>query len=81
MSDTFRIGVYRPLKDDVSRTSNFTRAAGDYSRLGLECFNQCISPQEEVSSDGLRGMEKRCMDGCLTVHLQNFTAYGTQYSQ
>ena len=81
MSETFRIGLYRPLKDDVSRTSNFVRAASDYSRLGVNCFNQCIDPNAEVSSDSLRGMEKRCMDGCLTVYIQNFTTYGTQYGR
>lgn len=69
MSDTFRIGQFRPLKDDTVRAGAFTRAAGDYSNLGVDCFNQCVNPTEEVSVDKLRGMEKRCMDGCLTVHL------------
>jgi len=39
MSDTFRIGLFRPLKEDAVRAGAFTRAAGDYSSLGVNCFN------------------------------------------
>lgn len=81
MDEVVRIRLFRPLKDDTARAGAFIRAATDYSRLGLDCFNQCIDPGSKVSEDTLRGMEKRCMDGCLTVNLQNFTIYGTQFGQ
>ena len=80
MSD-FPMPLYRPLVDPVSKASNFNRSAGIYGQLSIDCFNACIDPEKEVSADTLRGMEKRCMDGCLTVSLQNFTIYGTQYTQ
>ena len=77
----FRIGIHRgPLRPSQS-TGSFVRAAADYSRLGIDCFNQCVDPDNNFSVDTLRGMEKRCMDGCLTVNLQNFTIYGTQYGR
>ena len=76
MSDNFR-GVYRPLRTSTFKAAAFTRAAGQYSQLGIDCFNQCVDPGKDVENDRLAGIEKRCMDGCLTANLQNFTIYGT----
>lgn len=71
-------GIHRSIQSDTYKAGRFIRAAGDYSNLGIGCFNQCIDPNTNAFEvDTLRGMEKRCMDGCLTVYLQNFTAYGT----
>ena len=84
MSDSdipVRIGIHRSPRTEPERAGVFISAAQDYSRLGISCFNQCIDPNGEVTKDTLRGMEKRCMDGCLTVNLQNFSIYGTQFSR
>ena len=72
-------GIHRQLHSDTYKAGRFIRAAADYSELGIGCFNQCIDPDNNFDVDTLRGMEKRCMDGCLTVNLQMFTAYGTQF--
>ena len=79
--ENFRPQVHRTLKTEPFRATNFIRAAEDYSSLGLLCFNSCVDPGQEVSADTVRGMEKRCMDGCLTLQLQMFSQYGTQFGQ
>ena len=79
MSDQFRMGLYKPVQSESIRAANYIRASTDYARLGIDCFNACVDPDQDVKEATLRGMEKRCMDGCATVKLQNFTIYGTQY--
>jgi hypothetical protein len=79
MSD-FRMPFYKAVPDPARQSGAFIRAASDYSQLGIDCFNMCVDPNKEVTQDQIRGMEKRCMDGCLTVNLQIFTTYGTQFS-
>ena len=71
MSDDYamRPGIHRPLKSDAVRAGAFISAASSYSQLGIDCFNLCIDPGQEISADTIRGMEKRCMDGCLSVNL------------
>ena len=72
MSDdvpTLRPGIHRRVTSDTFKAGRFIRAAGDYSSLGINCFNSCVDPDNNFSVDTLRGMEKRCMDGCLTVNL------------
>ena len=40
MSDyIFRVGVHRPVQNEVQKTGAFVRAASDYSQLGIDCFN------------------------------------------
>lgn len=79
MSDDYTMGsgIFHPLKSETARAGSFIRCASDYSKVGVDCFNMCVDPGQDVAGDMLRGMEKRCMDGCLTVNLQNFTIYGT----
>ena len=74
-------GIFRQALSEPYRAGRFMRAARDYSALGIDCFNSCVDPDNNFEQDTLRGMEKRCMDGCLTVQLQMFTTYGTQFSQ
>ena len=81
MSSAPRIAPYHPVRTPGEATAKFVRAAADYSQLGLDCFNLCVQPGEPITSDMVLGVEKRCMDGCLSVNLQNFTIYGTSYSQ
>jgi hypothetical protein len=79
--ESFRMGVHSKPMSQPQRASRFIGVAADYSDLGIGCFNQCVDPDQKFDVDTIRGMEKRCMDGCLTVNLQNFTIYGTQYGQ
>ena len=66
---TFKMGTFMPLRSDTFKAGRFIRAAGDYSQIGIDCFNQCVDPDQKFEVDTIRGMEKRCMDGCLTVQL------------
>ena len=50
MSDN-RYGLFRAPVEPAERTGQFAKAANLYSELGINCFNQCISPNQEVSSD------------------------------
>ena len=69
MSDNFRMPMYTPVRDQNAKAGSYIRAASDYSQLGLDCFNMCIDPSGESKVDTLLGMEKRCMDGCISVNL------------
>ena len=64
-----------PKHDQAAR--DFVAAATDYSKVGLDCFNTCVT---RFDRDVVLGMEKACLGGCLTVNLQMFTHYANQYS-
>ena len=75
--ESFKMEMYKPVMEPTARSLRFIGAASTYSNLMIGCFNQCVDPDQKFDVDTIRGMEKRCMDGCLTVNLQNFTIYGT----
>jgi len=68
--------LHLELKGADRRGREFTSAAGVYASNGLDCFNTCV---DYFGDDFVRGMEKRCMAGCIQNKFHLFTMYGTRY--
>ena len=78
--------MYKPATKPVSlvqsneRNERFIAAAGDYRKTGLECFDQCFDSGNDFGNTTMiRGMEKRCMAGCVQIKMNLFTIYGTRF--
>lgn len=55
-------------RTSAERASDFVAAAEVNRQLGIDCYNICVRPDQETS-DMVRGVEKRCLSGCIANNL------------
>ena len=55
-------------RTSTERAIDFVASAEVNRQLGIDCYNICVQRDQETS-DMVRGVEKRCMTGCIANNL------------